>query len=699
MADTNVFINGAATGAFTEALSELPPWATQDTLMVIEGILSKSLDTQNKTFAQLLKSAASTGTALNPDDIKKLNNELDDYLKNLDDLNKQAKLDKDAAAKRAKADKDKDERSKKRMVANALMDKVIGGLIAAGTKVLGVQKQYFNTSEELFKSGVNLISGNNTTQSSMESLNQMVILTGLRLETLQKVVQKYSESVNAVGITKFTKTITLTNQRLSDLGYSSAQQADLIGSMISAESNYSDVRRKSSAEIAKDAVAFGTQITKLSLLTGQSTDKLKDNINALSQNADSMDVAAEYGDDAAKRINEFGAAFKDSKIAETIQQFASTTSIGNEQMFQTLNAAGAGEAAVQLKQTIDKVRDGSLTLEQGMKNLTQVGLSLNKSQIENLKTQQLGGNANAKQARDFFNALRSQGHNLSEATDPQVAAAIKSAASLAKFSTQTESASATLQKAFPLLESEVDKGTAALRLFNDAMNGVIGKLSATTRELIGFGLEITAVIASMAVGAFGLKKVSSSLLDAGTSMTQGILKATGGLGNLATGLGVAAAGAIAAYETFKLIKAFGELSDANKKKEESQKSLDKTNARIAALSPEQRAKFNAIDNDFKKSVKEKSSNLVPAVPTSPMQSTINSPSAVPVTPTSDNADASAGSPTKPEAAVGSGIEKPARNSDINSLLTYQNSISEQMLLSINKLISVNADILKVSRSH
>ena len=53
-------------------------------------------------------------------------------------------------------------------------------------------------------------------------------------------------------------------------------------------------------------------------------------------------------------------------------------------------------------------------------------------------------------------------------------------------------------------------------------------------------------------------------------------------------------------------------------------------------------------------------------------------------------------PTKSAAA---GIEKAPSNTNIDSMLSYQNSLLEQLLLSTNNLVSVNKDILKYTRVH
>jgi hypothetical protein len=78
-------------------------------------------------------------------------------------------------------------------------------------------------------------------------------------------------------------------------------------------------------------------------------------------------------------------------------------------------------------------------------------------------------------------------------------------------------------------------------------------------------------------------------------------------------------------------------------------------------------------------------------PTSPRLTTVSSPSATPaVGATPPSSDSSI--PSKP------GIEKAADKTDINSVIAYQSSVLEQILLSTNNLVSVNKDILRASKN-
>lgn len=85
-----------------------------------------------------------------------------------------------------------------------------------------------------------------------------------------------------------------------------------------------------------------------------------------------------------------------------------------------------------------------------------------------------------------------------------------------------------------------------------------------------------------------------------------------------------------------------------------------------------------------------------AGPIAPRSSGLNSPSAVPAGGDTQAEKAVAKDPSKP---VGAGIEKPPTDTSINTVLGYQSSLLEQLLLSTNNLVSVNKDILKYTRAH
>jgi phage-related protein len=86
-----------------------------------------------------------------------------------------------------------------------------------------------------------------------------------------------------------------------------------------------------------------------------------------------------------------------------------------------------------------------------------------------------------------------------------------------------------------------------------------------------------------------------------------------------------------------------------------------------------------------------------SVPKTPMASTIASPSAVEVQPPKVP-DANAPGPTA-TAIASTAMAKPDSKADINSMLTFQSTLLEQILLSSNSLVSVNKEILRYTRNN
>ena len=108
----------------------------------------------------------------------------------------------------------------------------------------------------------------------------MVNATGMRLETMQKAIEQYSTSINAIGFTKFTKSLAIALPGLTELGFNSKDSANLMGAYIDSQKGYTDIRNKSETDLAADAVNFGDKLTKMSLAVGMSRDQFLENIKA-----------------------------------------------------------------------------------------------------------------------------------------------------------------------------------------------------------------------------------------------------------------------------------------------------------------------------------------------------------------------------------------------------------------------------------
>lgn len=705
MADNSVFITGAAEGAFAEALNGIPPWATQKTAEDIERVLNKLLGVQTKALAQAIKGMKAAGGD-GSGDTKKVNDELDKLARNLKRVNEEDAKRKKREKEEDKEGKDRLSRDKKRKLADEALTRGLNALVGAGAKVAAIQKQYFITSEDLFKSGINLLNGNDTTTSSMMSLNQIVTLTGMRLETFQKVVEKYNSSINAVGVNKFAKTLSLTSTKLIALGYSSEQQAELLGTLVESESSYMDIRSKSQQDLADDAERLGKQMTRLSLLTGQTNAQLQENLKSLAKNTDSTVVASVYGEEAAKRLNVFASSFKDADIGALFQKLAAATQPAITKTFQALAQAGQAPLAEEFTRIAVAARDGAISAEQAQKQTTDLAQRVNSTTLQSLALLADKGVEGAAETLNVITKLRAQGNTTSKATEKQVDAAIDSQAALSRFSTALEKTASLGQRTFPLLEQQVNLASAALEKFNKVVIASTDIFSAETRSWIAIGIEVVAGFAFLVrgtralTGGFDLLKSGVGLLWDGIKfLGTGIMSAGRALLGLLNPVAKVVAAFAAGYAIGTVIyEMFSKFDWFNNMMDKIFSGLDHIIQYIPGIGGDAKERIATREKIAAQAKAEASvKKTVISVPKEPAPTTIKSPSAVPAVPDKTPVT-SEGEPVPAAPSLAATTPAPSSN-DINSVLTYQTSILVQILETSQNLVSVNKDILKYSKVH
>jgi hypothetical protein len=534
MADNSTYITGVAQGAFAEAYDGLPPWATEKTAMQIEKYLRKSLDIHSKTLLQLMKSAGAKGQSLTPEEMKKVSNELDKLSKNLKRTNEEDEKAKKRGKQRENAEKDSLTRGRKLKTSEDKLNYALTGLAAAGTKIIGVNKEYIDVYDSLFQSGINVLNGNNSTADGFEALNQIVNLTGLRLETLQKVVEKYSSAVNVVGLTKFSKTLAMTNSQLVALGYSSEAQTELIGVLIEAESGYMNIRGKTAAQIASDAIRLGGQLTKLSHTVGLSREQLQENLKANSKSIQSAMVFASMGKKAADTFNLNAAGIKDSGLKETLTKLAVAANPAQVKEYNDLVAAGAGAQAEQMNRLAQAMKTDDVDVFQ--QRIKSLGESFQAQPGVMNSFRNLIG-AGGEEAATALNGLMQQANAVTDATQKQAAAAVKTQASIAGIQTELESLAATLQKAFFPTVEQVNLLTSGLKQLNGVINGMIGSIEAQTRSWIGIGIAVAGLVASLFIGKKGIDTFFSLFSSNASKGTSILTKAANGISKGASAIG------------------------------------------------------------------------------------------------------------------------------------------------------------------
>jgi hypothetical protein len=689
MADNSVFITGAAKGAFEEALATMPGWATEKTLLKIQGLLQRNLGQQTKLLTQIAKGAGSGGAGgLDPATVANLGSEFDKWVKTLAANNKEEE-------KKKKRDKERAEADKKSLLGIKSFDNgwqkaafVLGGVVKIGNALLKVDQQYMKTSDELYKSGVNLMSGNNTAENSIMSLNQAVTLTGLRLETLQEVALKYANTINAVGFSKFAKATGLATQGLKELGFSGPQTAELIGTYAESLQGFTDIRQRSEKDMAEDVVRLGGAMGKLSLQVGISQKQLESNLQASSKSTNALLIFSAKGEAATKNLELFSASFKDRSVGNFFEAMSAASDPQYTAGFKALQHAGLGDVANQLAR-VGKSAE-LLGPEEARKQLDALVKSINPARFKGLQDQLAAGGEGAQEAADMLAAVRRETVNTTTATGKQTEQAVKSESVITNFNTELERSKAILQAAFPPLESQIVTLTHTMEKLNDAAYAIIDHTNVEARSWLSAGTVVAGFVAGTLLPMVG--KIGTVMnLFGGTgaaSTAAGGTAAAGGAGLLASTAAVAGAGAAGYLVGDQIINPLidGILSFAtNKKTSLGEWIYDSTHD---AYDPN---KTHAAPQTKKPKPVEIS------VPKAPAASTINSPSAVPSAP-SNEADTSGTKATAPSTPVGPGIEKPPANTDINSMMAYQNNVLEQILLGTTKVASINADILRYTRN-
>jgi hypothetical protein len=517
MAD-DVNITGIDPNAFKNAMERLPAWATEDAARDIETLLRKSLDIQTKALTQLVKSATSSGTALTPDDINKLKKGFDNFFKDLEKAHKQAKVeqkDNDEAEKDRKSQKkDQEELGKgSKFLALAWVS-----LIALSSKVYQVQKDYFETTKKITDAGVYLTLGTNGSVSSLMTLNQIVSDTGLRMQTFADSIKEFSSAINAIGAVKFSKTLKTAQTDLGRLGYSSTEAARLMADMVDSESAYMDLRQLSTQEMAYEAYKYGDQMIRMSMMTGQSIEKLKQNNKELSNNTATLLVASKYGPEAATRLKAFISAIGDQNVGKMIYDLAAQQVPALTQAGKALIQAGAGPIADQLTNIGKQAMSGAITAEQALEQSSNLVGNLTSSQIENLGLLAQAGNEGAAQVLQMVQAMRKQQYQTSQMSEEEKEAAIKSKKVQSDFDTALEKFKSNLQKLFPLLDFSVQVATGILESINwvaEAIESVTNKqiagISAGVLSIVAFAGTVWAAVKSLKIFGIAVDLVKTLL--------------------------------------------------------------------------------------------------------------------------------------------------------------------------------------------
>lgn len=707
MADNSVFITGISDGAFADEISKLPPWATEVTAERIAGYLEKSLGIQKQTLAGLRNLAASGGSgsgsggSLSPADAKKVNDELEKLGKHLKVRN---------------ADDAVQARKKKKEAENLdKQNKILGMLSAAGLKVFNTEKKYLDVYDALYTSGINLMNGNNSTKDGFEALNQMVIQTRMDLETLKNIFTKYGQTVNSVGATKFTKALSSAIPKLNDLGYYGEEAGDVIGTMLEAEMGYSDIRGKSTDQIVADSVRFGSQMNRLSKTMGISNAQLQDSMKATAKSNNMMFVAAKFGPEAAKKFNLASAGIMSDAVKEMALQMAAGLPLAEIKGGIDMIRAGFGPEMEQIRQAT--VRSMSQSVEESIAEFK--GLS---EQIANSTGKITALSYQTAEVREagatLVNGMLQQGRATSSATEEELKAAEKTKSTSAKLNQQILASQAIVDAAFFPMIGQVETATAALGWLNDAAFKTIGAIDAGTRSTTGLVVGIAGAAAAMVLayrtGAGKMGLITSLFKSSGDNIARTTKSTTSALNGLAGSANRAGKGGLSGFASKhagKLsiggIVAGAGLDIASEKLEESGHHTAAAAADIASTAAGM-AGIGATIGIVVPVLGTLAGGLIGgalgtgigvyqnwgriSTPTTPSRSTVDSPSSTPPSKAAESTDSSKDAPASAQ------IDVPDSNAEVNTLLTAQVRIMQQLLESTNSMLSTDKEILRLTRT-
>lgn len=538
MADNNVFITGAASGALSEALTGLPEWATEATLKRIETVLRKSAVSADQT-AKILKALA--GKQLSAAEMQKLNEEMKQYQKNLKDANRQRKRDNEEDAKNADTRKKYRQQEYQSLTTS---QKVLGTLASMAMVIKGVYEENIKTFDDLYASGVNVVGGFDNVSNGFEGLQQIAIQTGVRYTELSATMQKYSSAVNVVGAANFAKTIRSSSTELKKFGFDAKQSGELLGQYLDIQQGYSEIGSKSQQQMTEDLTNFGKKVTGLSMATGIAKNKLLENVAAMSKSIEATILNSQVGGAAAENTLMFVNSFKDQKVGQAfLRMMTDTIKPLNTtfQNFQKLGMGGFGQkmmAFVQSTKGLDPGEAMKRTVRFARTNEAEMNKMVKQANLY----RQAGMEAEANAVMELVTGLRQQAAAYKDYSEADMEKMQKASEASKGLSTAIEKLKSRLQILFSPLTLVIEGITMAL----DVIMMPLEKLAENFPKFTsGLGAAIFVIGGLVAVVGLLRSKLASLIaywLKGGGGAAGGAAgglagKAGGGVGALGGGVG------------------------------------------------------------------------------------------------------------------------------------------------------------------
>lgn len=504
MSDNDSFIIGTAKGAFADAYEGLPPWATEDTAIKMEKLLRKSFQVNTEILQQLKDCCTGSGNGggMTSSDSEKLQDALDNLAKSL-------------AKQNANNVKKPSPTGGGSTTGSDVLTKVFAGIATIGTKVLGVFTDYIDVYDSMYRSGINLMNGSANTTSGFAALNQMITLTGVRLQTLQAVAEKYSTTMNSVGMLKFSKAVSMANTQLRNMGYYGENQLELVAALMEAESGYADIRNKTAEELSRDSLRLGDQFARLSQTVGLSRQQLQESMKATAKSTEASFAFAIYGKDAADKLNRSMAGIKDENLKKTMMELAVAPNASMVKGYMDLVSSGMGDVAELLRSTSKQALTADPAEFQA--KLSEMASYLEK-QTGRMAAQSYQMNSSTASGADLLNRMLIEGRSKSQASTTDVKNAAATQGTIANLKSEQERTLAIPAMLSHPLESQVEIAANVLKTFNDAVISSALTIDSSTRSWIGVGLVVAGLVTSF-IGVTKIVNMFSKLFSTGPAST------------------------------------------------------------------------------------------------------------------------------------------------------------------------------------
>lgn len=508
MADTSVFITGAASGAFKAAYDGLPGWAQEETQQKVLAVLNKIL----------AKSGMAGGLGGGADSV-------DDFVKSIEEFIEKSK----------KAKEELKEENKNRSILNRNLKQELVYQFQQyywGAKLYETMVQNVSTFNQLNESGINVMAGFDNAATGFKAVQQLAVVTGVRFTELAQTLVKYNAAVNVFGLGRFAKTLGNTSAALTEFGFSTKDAAELLGSYLETQRQFADVNSRTQEEVQKDLVNFGNRIDRLSKATGVARQALMDQVKAIAATVEAQILANQIGVAGTQSTLEFIASFKDKKVGNEILRLMTDVIKPLNVTFQNFQKLGFGgfaqkfQAFTQSLQGLDPIEAQRRMAEFVNANRGQIAAM--RQQANLYRQTNLAGEAEGVLAT--LRGAEEQARVFAEMTESQIAANKRAAESSKKLANAFENFMAQIQIFFAPLATVLEWVTMAFKGMNAALDWIREGLNnlgnAVGKDFLsGLGGEITDVI-----GMFGM------LAAAGLAV-YGTFKSLSFLGGLAGKLG------------------------------------------------------------------------------------------------------------------------------------------------------------------